>query len=500
MSSANDRAMSPESNRKRSRGNDEAAASASLADLWSMLRQALGRIDSLEMENVAIRGGSAALRKDLKSLQEENKAMRGDMDKIKDENRALKWSLKQLAGRVQQSWEYPEEGWIQPDAYWHNEGFDDDYISDLNEGFIYGVKSAVSGLVHGVCDHVCIGDIGDESDEGRMILHDAALVPHWSTLCEYLYTCINPYGSGVNISLGGIQLSEEVMRDICNNLRGRNVREVAFTGIQFTDMRAAILALGTLLISSRVESLVWSDIPIESADDMALFVQMMSERHSGLEKLKFGWNGEGNANALLAGVDLSKYKSLDFEGNNLQTNGRADIPNLIASNSPLESLDLDSNNLNDDDAVLIAESLRQNTNLKALYLDGNNIHQRGRSALLRAMRDTSSMNALSDSNHTCEVAGLNEVINSIGQLNRAFKIHNLMVERYRSGEGNIPYLNREMDDEGAVCLAPLIMESVHRRHIAIKEKYGYKVRGVSVLGLLYELVRDWRMPELFSFN
>ncbi|EJK58602.1 hypothetical protein THAOC_21259 [Thalassiosira oceanica] len=475
---------------KRPRGNEaartvaEADVTSRLADLESMLGQALGRIGSLEKKN--------------KSMERETRALREDMDKVKDENRALKWSLTKLAGRVKKSWEYPEEDLIQPDEYWHSRGFNDSSICDLNEDFISRVRSAVSGLIHGVCDRVCIGT----GDEDRMILHNAALNPHWRALCQSFYDgSINPHGTGMDISFETIQL-DEVMSVICDSMSGRNIREVAFTGIEFTNMRAAIQSLRNMLKRSpQVKSLVWSGIPIESADDMALFVQMISERHSVLEKLDFGWNGDGNTHALLAGVDLSKYKRLNFLGNDLQTNGRADIPNLIASNSPLEWLHLEYNNLNDDDAVLIAESLSQNSNLKALYLDGNNIHQRGKSALLRAMKDTSSMNALSDSNHTCRVVGLNfEEINYQGPLNRAFKIHDLIVERYRSGEGNVPYFNREMDDKGSVVLAPFIMESVHRRHTAIKEEEFKEEYKSPALGLLYELVTDWKMPELFSFN
>ncbi|EJK76190.1 hypothetical protein THAOC_02063 [Thalassiosira oceanica] len=426
---------------KRPRGNEAAHGTVAEADvtdvtsrlakLESMLRQALGRIGTLEEKNKAMERETRALRKDLKSLQEENQAMRDDMDEVKEDNRARGWS--QVKFR----------------------------------------RSAVSGLVHGVCDRVCIG-IDDDSDEGRMIQHNAALDPHWSVLCQAFYRGINPHGTGISITLKGIQLNGGLMFGICSSLRGRNVREIAFTRIEFINMRAAIQTLrDSLIFSSRVKSLVWSGISIESADDMALFVQMISDRHSVLEKLDFCWNGEGNAQALLAGVDLSKYKRLDFEGNNIQTNGRADIPNLIASNSPLESLDLESNNLNDDDAVQIAESLGRNSNLKELYLDGNNIHQRGRSALLRAIWDTSSMNALSDSNHTCHLGGMSfSLINSRCQWNRAFKILDLMAQRYRSGEGNVPYFKKEMDGEGAVVLAPFIMESVHGRHAAIKERVG----------------------------
>ena len=128
-------------------------------------------------------------------------------------------------------------------------------------------------------------------------------------------------------------------------------------------------------------------------------------------------------------------------------------------------------------------------------------------ALYEAVNNTSTINALSDSNHTCLLVGLSEdfdldAINlesgSNGlYMNRMFKIHKLMVERYIGG-GNVPHLNTEMSScEDPVLLVPHLMESVVRRNDAFPKKYkGFECS----LGLLYELVKDWKMAELFSFR
>ena len=489
---------SDENGRKRTRGNDEAgAAPASLADIESMLRQALVRIDSLAKKNVAIQT----------SMGREVESLRDDVKALQEENKTLKWSLKKLASRVQNSWLYPTNRYIQPDEYWQSKGFDEDYIINLNTDFFESIKSAVSNLVHGVCGDIRIGD----KEASQVILHDAALEPHWNTLTQHFHH-VNPSGTGMEISFENIELNSRLTSQIFEGLRWQNIREIGFFRIQFTNMRDTILALRNLLKKSKkIKSLLWSENPIESVEDMAAFTQMLSDRQPDrqnrqivLDELRFDENGNENTQALLAGVDLSKYKKLDFYGNNLQTNGRADIPNLIASNSPLEALDLSSNRLNDDDAVLIAESLGHNTRLRGLDLDSNNIQERGTNALLRAVKDTSSMNALSDSNHSCHVDGLRSVINRslCRQYNRIFKIHHLMAERYRSGEGNVPYLNKEMSGNVSVLLLPFIIESVHRRHMTIEEDVWWhrRLRDTSILGILYELVKDWKMPELFSFN
>ena len=300
-----------------------------------------------------------------------------------------------------------------------------------------------------------------------------------------------------------IQLNEDMMCLLCSKLRWENIREVGFFRINFTNMRRAIRELGRVLKNVRVKSLKWTEIPIESADDMVLFTQMLSDGVA-LDELRFDQNGHENTQAILSSVDLSKYKKLDFEDNHLRTNGRADISNLIALNSPLETLLLSSNSLNDVDAVLIAESLGHYSHLRKLDLGYNNILERGLNALIRAVNDTSSLNALSDSNHSCHLGGLHGSVineNQCENLNRIFKIHLLMAERYRSGEGNVPHLNREVVGANSVLLAPFIIESVHRRHVAIEEGgLARYLRDTSLLGLLYELVKDWKMSELFSFN
>ena len=119
------------------------------------------------------------------------------------------------------------------------------------------------------------------------------------------------------------------------------------------------------------------------------------------------------------------------------------------------------------------------------------------------MNDTSSFNALSDSNQSCclclygvldflKSGAINQKVGYNGRyLNRMFKIHRLMVERYRSGGGNAAHLNVEMSSKDSVRLAPFLLESVVRRHDAFQKEYNESLE--CSLGLLYELVKDWKL-------
>ncbi|EJK77310.1 hypothetical protein THAOC_00864 [Thalassiosira oceanica] len=458
--------------------NPTEARATSSADLESMLKQALSRIGYLEKQHEEIK----------MSMERETRALRDDI------NEALKWSLDRLASKARERWEYPVVN--QPYEYWQSKGYDDHAIIDLEYGFLNYLKKAVSALEHGVCDSIRVGHVN----------HDEDLMPHWNALFRS-FEHINPYGEGVDLYLYSIELNEEVMQQICHNLRKRNISQVSFHTVEFTNLRGAISELGNALKSQELKYLKWSEIPIESVEDMTLFTRVLSQSNA-VDQLEFAENGNENARVLLSDVDFSMYKSLDFSFNDLQMNGRTDIPDLIASNPPLEDLNLCGNRLNDDDAVLIALSLGGNTHLGLLNLANNNIQERGMRALYKAVNDTSTLNALSDSNHSCHLEGLTDdfdldAINfdsgSNGlHMNRICKIHKLMVERYRNGDGNVSHLNTDMRGEGSVHLAPFIIESVVRRDKLSPEMYleGFECS----LGLLYELVKDWKMAELFSFR
>ena len=140
--------MSAECAGKRQRGSGDGrtvafpypaeASVTTSADLESMLKQALGRIDSLERQHEAITMSMErevrALREDICRLKKDNtathastecdtKALRDDVNALKSANKALKWSLVRLAIKVREDWEYPVA--IQPDEYWRRKGYED---------------------------------------------------------------------------------------------------------------------------------------------------------------------------------------------------------------------------------------------------------------------------------------------------------------------------------------------------------------------------------------
>ena len=163
---------------------------------------------------------------------------------------------------------------------------------------------------------------------------------------------------------------------------------------------------------------------------------------------------------------------------------------------------MNNNNLNDEDAVLIARAMKHNTNLKVLCLDENNITEVGFKALREAVYDTTSLNSIADCNHTCSIYGLNLGGGTIKNLstpkrNRAWKIYRLLSTRNREGS-NVYHLNLEFgdEDEGTLALVPNVLESVYRYY------NGYRRNTVNSsvppLSTMYEILRSWKVPELYE--
>ena len=175
-------------------------------------------------------------------------------------------------------------------------------------------------------------------------------------------------------------------------------------------------------------------------------------------------------------------------------------------NPPLRELHLWENHFNDADAVLIASALKQNTNLRRLTLRWNNIHAPGTNALRNVIFDCLDLNTAANSNHTCSIVGLkmhsgfyaeDNLCNGSEDpsINRAGKLYSILSARNRDGR-NVDHLNAEFGDD--YCkFVPLVLDSVSRYSRKSISVWG---RAEEPLSILYEILRNWAMPELFGSN
>ena len=199
------------------------------------------------------------------------------------------------------------------------------------------------------------------------------------------------------------------------------------------------------------------------------------------------------------------FAEIDLDDNNIRTGGGTVLSDYLATNPPLKKLFLTNNNLNDEDAVLIARALKHNTNLEHLFLYDNDLTEAGSNALCNAIYDPASLNSVADCNHKCSIHGIsfgndisnsNNVAGSSALYNKGRKIYHLLCLRNKEGS-NVYHLNLEFGDEdegdGTLKLVPRVLESVHRYDCYTSER-----SVVPPVSIMYEIMRSWKMPELYE--
>ena len=88
-----------------------------------------------------------------------------------------------------------------------------------------------------------------------------------------------------------------------------------------------------------------------------------------------------------------------------------------------------------------------------------------------------------------------ENLSTTPKQNRTQKLYHLLSLRNREGS-NVRHLNSEFGDEDedeiTLKLVPRVLESVHRC------SEGYRPTTVRPLSIMYEILRGWKMPELYE--
>eukprot|EP00956_Cyclotella_meneghiniana_P007318 scaffold9954_cov24-Cyclotella_meneghiniana.AAC.1 len=210
---------------------------------------------------------------------------------------------------------------------------------------------------------------------------------------------------------------------------------------------------------------------------------------------------------------LRKLKSKNLEKlylyrNGLSNFGPTDMHDFLAANPALKVLSIHSNPINDEDVSYIADALKQNISLRLLSITDVIPELDG---LYSTIFNDSSMNAVHASNHYCYIrtSGSSDSYGMFNWykcpiLNMRKKIFYLLSKRHRSWDNAYRF-----DSEGIGIkhlpniLALLKPYSEHGHHLP--EAYSLANRSgedieVEPLSIAYEIMRSWRMPELYNLT
>ena len=246
-----------------------------------------------------------------------------------------------------------------------------------------------------------------------------------------------------------------------------------------------------------LNELVWVNNRFPDDHAAALVIESVIDNRSiktvRLENC-FHQNGVNGCRALASLLTCGRpFEKIGFEDNNLS--GVDDVAASLATNPQLESLSMTGNELNDRDAELIAQALEQNTNLHKLYLDENNITTAGFERIQAVIYNPSSLNAMDACNHTCWVdyVGNDNIPGLTPQQRRRRKLYKMLSARHATSS-NARHLNAELGEgePGIIKLVPRVLERIQQC------SGDRSVFSSSPLSLLFELMRSWKMPELYD--
>jgi len=391
----------------------------------------------------------------------------------------------------------------------HWEGFDEEYIKEMTSLISY-IKECTCALRSGEADSIDYG-LGQQQLVGALLQHDDILLPHWEEFANalqlYQFTDSIP-----ELSIANVQLSSSVIDLLAPALKGKPFTELLLVnndlqdkGIEFVAgyMQSNLQMKALYLWNNQLGNMKHATTMLEAVIDHPSITKVHLENCLGGENIN-----SYEAICPLFASDKT-WDLLGLEKNNIITGGDTTIPDYITSNPPLKYLYLSRNKLNDNDAIFIAQALKYNTNLEELFINDNNFTDIGKESLLKAVYDPTSLNSVFECNHTCrlELDGVDRDLpnwcRNSGSLTsksrRTMKIHYVLSLRHREWS-NIQHLKSEFDigdeEDDSLKLTPRVLEVVHKYYACTSSDAQYVL--VNPLSIMYEVLRGWKMPELYE--
>ena len=480
---------------------DETGASSSRGDtrdgIDAILKEHSRQIETLVAANVELTDMCRSL--DVKyqaqvdelkaECREKCEALGRARDDLEARCSSLERSIQVLKKDVNWTYSAPEI----PRSHWIEQGHDDEYANNMEE-FLEGIKEDVKDM----------RNAGDETNKFRCtcldnegflaVSHDDVLLPHFKELADAIQL-----SRGIHwIVFDNIELHPSALKILGPALENK-VARIYMQHITFptADVMKCYKSITTLIGRNRkLKYLLWSNIEFPSEMQADLFIESIAHNKSikGVRLADCFNQGDVNGCRALALLMTSgrPFEVLDFDRNGLS--GIDGVAAALATNPQIITLGMIGNELSDRDAELIAQALKRNTNLQKLFLEENNVTDAGFERIRTAIYDASSLNAMGSCNHTCWVDRVEGNFDAGPQHCRRRKLYQLLSTRQADGS-NTRHMDTELGKDACTMkLLPRVLECIERCYS------DRKLDTPMPLSLFFELIKDWKMPELFDLG
>ena len=347
-----------------------------------------------------------------------------------------------------------------------------------------------------------------------LVQHWEGMLPHYKELtdamAEYRHTIEYHRDDEFRFSLHG-PLPREVLDLVQEALRQTHFYHLAFSGEKIVDVGYIDFISKCVASDTRLKELVLLDVRFEPGD-IDVFCQAVNS-HDSLRQLLFNPISFESHEENFHGI-MSKLKSKSLENiiirHDLFSGLRPADMDFLVSNPSLKLLKFEGkrNPFSEDDFVIMQDALRNNKTLSKLsfvFLTVPNNFYLG--CLVPLVFDRTSLNSAYESNHHCilelfsrDINGWNtKQINTGNEMwNRKKKIYTILSSRNMNRQNAAHF---ESDDI-SIKHIPQILSILKpfSEHALYNEDYDTgDEHEVTPLSIAYEILRDWKMPELYSY-
>eukprot|EP00956_Cyclotella_meneghiniana_P020535 scaffold36355_cov21-Cyclotella_meneghiniana.AAC.1 len=354
-------------------------------------------------------------------------------------------------------------------------------------------------------------DVSDDPVEPYFFYE--GMLPHCKqfayALIEYKHTIDYMEDKTFIFRMGGVAqpLASQVLLLLEKALKHTHFHRLEFHPIQTEGVRYLDVISNCVRVNSRLQVFQLEDT-IENSMDIDILCEVLNNKASLAEVIKLmscGTEG-GVFREIFNKLRTQNVHKIDLSSNHLSNLRPTDMSEFLSSNPSLEELDLYNNPFNEQDIVYIADALRHNNTLRSLQFRFRfGVPPTNWYLLEYAIFDSTSLNAAYDSNHHCRVY-IRSPVADIGRFNtcsnpvanRRKKIYTLLSKRNRRRE-NASFL--EQDGIGIKHIPQILSLlkpfSEHHLHDKKGTQGDFEVKPLSIV---YEIMRVWRMPELYRLD
>eukprot|EP00956_Cyclotella_meneghiniana_P016175 scaffold25426_cov40-Cyclotella_meneghiniana.AAC.2 len=437
----------------------------------------------------------------ISKLQEQVKSLLTSFEKAQRKAKYQEVVLKN------QNWKYPLD--IPTTDELDSLGIDEDECEQIN----YGI-TALAEITREMRMGEYINWVDPDPNETYFPVPYNGYKPHLTefanALVEYQHTI--DYMEDKNFSFAlDIPLPREILDLLQNALHQTHFHELNFYCNNLEREGYINFIANCVKANTRLKLIRLQYVKIELSSDIELLCEAVNSNGSLKEVLFQNCDTEeGVFREILNKLKSKTVKKIELVLNGPTNLGPTDMSEFLSSNPSLSELSLCDNTFNEQDIVYISNLLRHSTTLHKLWIAYEN-PPNNRDLLESVIFDSSSLNTAYYSNHHTSLrlryswrwhnpVSYIEKFNTCNDptLNRRKKIYTILSRRNRSRK------NAALFDSDGISIKQIpqilsLLKPFSEHHLHDKDAIQ-GVDEVVPLSVAYEIMRDWKMPELYNLD